>query len=121
MAKTIAVVNQKGGVGKTTTCVNLAAALTVKGCRVLVCDFDPQGNATSGFGVDKNTTPSIYDVIINGADPGKAVVSTRWADVLPANKALSGATVELIGMERRDYRVKGMISSSLTVPLPWNY
>ena len=110
MAKTIAVVNQKGGVGKTTTCVNLAAALTVKGCRVLVCDFDPQGNATSGFGVDKNTTPSIYDVIINGADPGKAVVSTRWADVLPANKALSGATVELISMERREYRLKDALA-----------
>ena len=110
MAKTIAVVNQKGGVGKTTTCVNLAAALTVKGCRVLVCDFDPQGNATSGFGVDKNATPSIYDVIINGADPDKAVVPTRWADVLPANKALSGATVELIGMERREYRLKDALA-----------
>ena len=60
MAKTIAIVNQKGGVGKTTTCVNLAAALKNQGCRVLVCDFDPQANTTSGFGVDKTTSPNIY-------------------------------------------------------------
>ena len=107
MAKTIAIVNQKGGVGKTTTCVNLAAALHGLGKRVLVCDFDPQGNATSGFGVDKSTlSPSIYEVLIGGADVKKAVVSTQWADVIGSNKSLAGATVELIGMDRREHLLK---------------
>ena len=111
MAKTIAIVNQKGGVGKTTTCVNLAAGLTAAGSRVLVCDFDPQGNATSGLGVDKvNSTPSIYDVVINDADPRRAIVRTPWTDVLPANKALSGATVELIALPNREYRLRDALA-----------
>ena len=111
MAKTVAIVNQKGGGGKTTTCVNLAASLTAQKCRVLVCDFDPQGNATSGFGVDKSCSPSIYDVIMGNAEIQKAIVSTRWADVLPSNKALSGATVELIGLDRREYRLKDALDA----------
>lgn len=111
MAKTIAVVNQKGGVGKTTTCVNLAAALKALNCRVLVCDFDPQANTTSGFGVDKTVvSPTIYEVLIGGADPRKAVVPTPWADVIPSNKALAGATVEMIGMDRREYLLKDALS-----------
>ncbi len=110
MAKTIAIVNQKGGVGKTTTCVNLAAALQALGRRVLVCDFDPQGNATSGLGVDKTTlNPSIYEVLVNGAPIEKAIVSTQWCDVLGSNKALSGATVEMIGMDRREYLLKSAL------------
>ncbi len=109
MSKTIAIVNQKGGVGKTTTAVNLAAALTALGKRVLVCDFDPQGNATSGFGLDKGASPNIYDALLGGADVRRAVVSTKWADVLPSNKALSGATVELIGLERREYRLRDVL------------
>ena len=111
MGKTVAIVNQKGGVGKTTTCVNLAAALGSMGKKVLVCDFDPQGNATSGFGVDKSSSPSIYDVLVSGADIKKAVVSTQWCDVIPANKFLSGATVELIAMDRREYRLRDILST----------
>ena len=112
MAKTIAIVNQKGGVGKTTTCVNLAAALKAAGARVLVCDFDPQGNATSGLGVDKTTvSPSIYDVLVNGAECGRAVIPTPYSDVLPANKSLAGASVEMIGMEKREYLLQAALSS----------
>lgn len=111
MAKTVAIVNQKGGVGKTTTCVNLAAALHGLGKRVLVCDFDPQGNATSGFGVDKTTlNPSIYEVLINGAPIEKAIVSTNWCDIIGSNKALAGATVELIAMPDRENLLKNALA-----------
>lgn len=107
MCKIIAIVNQKGGVGKTTTCVNLSAALKNLGARVLVCDFDPQANTTSGLGVDKTTaTPHIYDVLISGVDAARAIVSTPYADVIPAHKSLAGATVEMIGMEHREYLLK---------------
>ena len=107
MARIIAIVNQKGGVGKTTTTVNLTAALHALGKRVLLCDFDPQANATSGMGVDKNAaSPNIYDVLINGADPKKAVVSTRYGDVLPSNKALAGAGIEMIGVDDREKLLK---------------
>lgn len=110
MAKTIAIVNQKGGVGKTTTCVNLAAALNAMGVRVLVCDFDPQGNATSGFGVDKTAASlTIYDLLINGADCRKAVIPTAYGDILPANKSLAGATVEMISMDHREYLLKSVL------------
>lgn len=112
MAKTIAVVNQKGGVGKSTTCVNLVASLAAMGKRVLLCDFDPQANATSGLGVDKTTaTPNIYDVLIADAPCAKAIVKTPYGDVLPANKALAGATVEMIGMDHREYLLKKALST----------
>ena len=111
MAKTIAIVNQKGGVGKTTTCVNLAAALKNLGCRVLVCDFDPQANTTSGFGVDKTVSPNIYDVLLNGSETPKAVQSTPYGDVIPSNKALAGATVEMIALEHREYRLKDALDT----------
>lgn len=101
--KRIVVANQKGGVGKTTTAVNLTAALHDAGQRVLLVDFDPQGNATSGFGVDKNAAPGVYDVLIGETPCEKAIVSTPYGDVLPSNKALAGAGIELVGMDRREY------------------
>ena len=107
MAKRIAIVNQKGGVGKTTTCVNLASALRRKGQRVLVCDFDPQANATSGLGVDKTTAnPSIYEVLIEGADCREAIRSTPYCDVIPVNKSLAGAGIEMIGLEDREHLLR---------------
>lgn len=106
MAKIIAIVNQKGGVGKTTTCVNLAAALTEAGKRVLLCDFDPQANSTSGMGVDKTVSKGIYDVLIGEIPASAALVHTKFGDVLPSNKALAGAGIELIGMDRREFLLK---------------
>lgn len=107
MAQIIAVVNQKGGVGKTTTAVNLTAALTSMGSRVLLCDFDPQANATSGMGVNKNKCPAtIYDVIINGRDAASTIVHTRFGDVLPAGSALAGAGVELAAMAERSFALR---------------
>ena len=107
MAKIIAIVNQKGGVGKTTTTDNLTAALAALGKRVLLCDFDPQANATSGMGVDKNTaSPNVYDVLINGADPRRGVVTTHYGDVLPSNKALAGAGVEMIALPDREHLLR---------------
>lgn len=103
MGKIIAVVNQKGGVGKTTTAVNLTAALTELGLKVLLCDFDPQANATSGIGVDKRSIKhSAYDVTINGVPFQQAVVSTKFGDVLPSTADLAGAAVELIGEDHRE-------------------
>ncbi|MEG1999901.1 MAG: AAA family ATPase [Evtepia sp.] len=110
MAKTIAIVNQKGGVGKTTTCVNLAACLTNADARVLVCDFDAQGNATSGLGVDKNAvSPTVYDALINHVPGEKCLVHTKYADVLPSNKTLAGASIEIIDMPEREYLLKNVL------------
>jgi len=107
MGKIIAVVNQKGGVGKTTTAVNLTAALHDLGLKVLLCDFDPQANATSGLGVDKRKIKySVYDVTINGVPTENAVVHTEFGDVLPAAADLAGATVELIGADHRERQLE---------------
>ena len=106
MAKVVAIVNQKGGVGKTTTCVNLTSVLKSKGAKVLLCDFDPQANATSGMGVDKSRSNGVYDVLINGVEAEKVIVNTPFGDVLPSSKALAGAGVEMIDMEGRQFLLK---------------
>ena len=103
MGKIIAVVNQKGGVGKTTTAVNLTAALHDLGLKVLLCDFDPQANASSGLGVDKRKIKhSIYDVVINAVPAKQAIIQTKFGDVLPSHADLAGAGVELIGADHRE-------------------
>ncbi len=107
MAKIIAVVNQKGGVGKTTTAVNLTASLKDLGKRVLLCDFDPQANATSGMGLDKRKLRySVYDAVINNVPARQAIASTDFGDVLPATADLAGAAVELISVENPQTRLK---------------
>lgn len=110
MVKTVAIVNQKGGVGKTTTCVNLTAALYDAGKRVLLCDFDPQANSTSGMGVDKTLSLGVYEAVINGTAARDCIVNTSWGDVLPASKALAGAGVEMIGRDGREFLLRHALS-----------
>ena len=93
MAKILALANQKGGVGKTTTCVNLCAALHTLGKRVLLVDCDPQGNASSGMGVAKSSRPNPYDMLIRAIPPEACVVHTEYGDVIPTGKELAAASV----------------------------
>ena len=112
MGITIAVVNQKGGVGKTTSAVNLTAALTEAGLKVLLCDFDPQANATSGLGVNKRKVKkSVYDVIIDDVAPADAIVPTKFGDVLPSGADLAGAAVELLSLPEPNYRLKNALQT----------
>jgi len=108
LSKIIAVVNQKGGVGKTTTAVNLSAVLAKKGKKVLLIDEDPQGNATSGLGIDKNVEKSTYDVIVNDSTLDEVVVQTSIKNLYlcPSNINLAGAEVELVSMMSRESRLK---------------
>lgn len=117
MGKTIAVVNQKGGVGKTTTAVNLTAALTELGMKVILCDFDPQANATSGFGIDKKKAKyTIYDVLIKNTSVSDAIVSTEYGDVIPSSANLAGAAVELLYTDGREHQLENVMA-----PIKENY
>jgi chromosome partitioning protein len=117
MARVIAVVNQKGGVGKTTTVINIGAALTLLGKKVLLVDLDPQGNMSSGLNVsdaqvsEKNT----YELLVAGKDAGSQIVRTavRNLDCVPANTDLAGAEIELVDMPGREFRLKSSFSQGL--------
>ena len=112
MGKIISIANQKGGVGKTTTAVNLAGALGELGKKVLLCDLDPQGNATSGLGINKREVAlSCYDVLINRAEVQKAVVKTNFKNVwvLPSHISLAGAELELVELDNRTMALRGAL------------
>ena len=111
MSKIIAVANQKGGVGKTTTAVNLAASLGEEGKKVLLVDFDPQGNASTSFGIEPGENQGhVYNVIIDGVQIAKAIRHTKLCDVCPSNIDLAGAEVEMISMERREFVLKNALA-----------
>jgi chromosome partitioning protein len=114
MGKVIAITNQKGGVGKTTTAINLCASLAAAEKRTLLVDMDPQGNATSGLGFDKNTLETtVYDLLFEPALVGEAVVETvmPYLKLLPANPELTGAEVELVGEDEREVKLKQALNS----------
>ena len=109
MGRIIAIANQKGGVGKTTTAINLSAALAEKGKRILVIDSDPQGNATSGFGVDKNELENtIYELLLGECSVQDVIIKDVMPNlsIIPANVNLAGAEIEMIGVDRKEYKLK---------------
>jgi chromosome partitioning protein len=111
--KIIAVLNQKGGVGKTTTTINLAAFLARSGKKVLICDLDPQGNSTSGLGLDKNNlNPTLYDVLFSRAEPVNTIqkINQEKLEILPSNAQLAGAEVELVDLPERELQLKKVLA-----------
>lgn len=114
MARVIAIANQKGGVGKTTTTINLGACISRMGKKVLVIDIDPQGNTSSGLGIEKsNLESSAYDVLINDMDPVRAIINTDYPnmDIIPSNMALAGAEVEMVNLMARENILKNALRS----------
>jgi chromosome partitioning protein len=110
---TYALANQKGGVGKTTTAVNMGACLAERGQRVLLVDIDPQANATSSLGLDKHTvSPSVYDLLVNDLLPAQVTLPTsqEGLDLIPSSPALAGATVEIVELPRREHRLREALS-----------
>lgn len=116
MAKVIAICNQKGGVGKTTTAINLGTFLALSGKRILLIDTDPQGNGTSGLGINKHELKaSVYDLLIDEIDPKPVIIPTGIANLslIPSMLSLTGAEVELVGIMGREYRLKRAIATLL--------
>ena len=119
MTKTVVIANQKGGVGKTTTIINLSAWLAQKKKKILIIDMDPQGNAASGLSIDKSASLTTYDVLMNKDILEKAIVKTQFdnVDIVPANEQLSGIQVELVNLEKKEFFLKRTLDN----PIKMNY
>ena len=113
MSKIIAFSNQKGGIGKTTSAVNIAACVAHLGKKVLLCDLDPQGNATSGVGISKKCENTIYEALVGRVEPQEAVIKTEFDNLwcMPSNISLAGAEFEFVDIENREFRLKGVLDA----------